>query len=385
MKPLTDKYNISRAKLAYLIDATAAPVCILAPISSWAAAVSGFVEGKNGLSIFIQAIPYNFYALLTIAMMFMIITMNFDYGKMAAYEKNAVENGDLFTVQDTAALKNDNAAETVHKGIVMDLMFPVIVLIISCITGMLYTGGFWRGKSFVTAFAGCDASTSLVLGSVVSLVITVIYYMIRRVVPFSELMECVPEGFKSMVSPILVLTMAWTLKTMTDSLGLAQFVANMMDKIPGGLIMIIPAMFFLVSCALGFASGTSWGTFGILIPIALAVTANRPDMMIVLISSCMAGGVCGDHCSPISDTTIMSSAGAAVRHLSHVETQLPYAMTVLAVSAVCYVIAGIMESPWVALAVGLVLLYVVLRFFKRREGSYVVDEAQAIATATAQG
>ena len=325
MKPLTDKYNISRAKLAYLIDATAAPVCILAPISSWAAAVSGFVEGKNGLSIFIQAIPYNFYALLTIAMMFMIITMNFDYGKMAAYEKNAVENGDLFTVQDTAALKNDSAAETVHQGIVMDLMFPVIILIISCITGMLYTGGFWRGKSFVTAFAGCDASTSLVLGSVVSLVITVIYYMIRRVVPFSELMECVPEGFKSMVSPILVLTMAWTLKTMTDSLGLAQFVANMMDKIPGGLIMIIPAMFFLVSCALGFASGTSWGTFGILIPIALAVTANRPDMMIVLISSCMAGGVCGDHCSPISDTTIMSSAGAAVRHLSHVETQLPYA------------------------------------------------------------
>lgn len=385
MKPLTDKYNISRAKLAYLIDATAAPVCILAPISSWAAAVSGFVEGKNGLSIFIQAIPYNFYALLTIVMMFMIITMNFDYGKMAAYEKNAVENGDLFTVQDTAALKNDSATETVHQGIVMDLMFPVIILIISCITGMLYTGGFWRGKSFVTAFAGCDASTSLVLGSVVSLVITVVYYMIRRVVPFSELMECVPEGFKSMVSPILVLTMAWTLKTMTDSLGLAQFVANMMDKIPGGLIMIIPAMFFLVSCALGFASGTSWGTFGILIPIALAVTANRPDMMIVLISSCMAGGVCGDHCSPISDTTIMSSAGAAVRHLSHVETQLPYAMTVLAVSAVCYVIAGIMESPWVALAVGLVLLYVVLRFFKRREGSYVVDEAQAIETATARG
>jgi len=385
MKPLTDKYNISRAKLAYIIDATAAPVCILAPISSWAAAVSGFVQGKNGLSIFIQAIPYNFYALLTIAMMFMIITMNFDYGKMATYERNAVENGDIFTVQDTAALKNDGAADTVHQGSVMDLMFPVIVLIISCITGMLYTGGFWKGNSFVTAFAGCDASTSLVLGSVVALVITIVYYMIRRVVPFSELMECVPEGFKSMVSPILVLTMAWTLKTMTDSLGLAQFVANMMDKVPGGFIVVIPALFFLVSCALGFASGTSWGTFGILIPIALAVTANRPDMMIVLISSCMAGGVCGDHCSPISDTTIMSSAGAAVRHISHVETQLPYAVTVLSVSAVCYVIAGIMESPWVALAVGLVLLYVVLRFFKRREGSYVVNEAPAIETATAQG
>lgn len=384
MKPLTDKYNVSRAKLAYLIDATAAPVCILAPISSWAAAVSGFVQGKNGLSVFIQAIPYNFYALLTIAMMFMIITMNFDYGKMAVYEKNAAEEGDLFTVKDAAALENDDAADTVHQGTVMDLVFPVIVLIISCVIGMLYTGGFWKGKAFVDAFAGCDAATSLVLGSTVALVITVVYYLIRRVVPFAELMECIPEGFKSMVSPILVLSMAWTLKGMTDSLGLARFVANMMDKVPGGFVVIIPALFFVVSCALGFASGTSWGTFGILIPIALAVTSNRPDMMIVLISACMAGGVCGDHCSPISDTTIMSSAGAAVRHLSHVETQLPYAVTVLCVSTVSYIIAGIMESPWVALAVGLVLLYIVLRFFKKREGSYVVDEAKAIETAASQ-
>ena len=384
MKPLTDKYNVSRAKLAYLIDATAAPVCILAPISSWAAAVSGFVQGKNGLSVFIQAIPYNFYALLTIAMMFMIITMNFDYGKMAVYEKNAAEEGDLFTVKDAAALKNDDADDTVHQGTVMDLVFPVIVLIISCVIGMLYTGGFWKGKAFVDAFAGCDAATSLVLGSTVALVITVVYYLIRRVVPFAELMECIPEGFKSMVSPILVLSMAWTLKGMTDSLGLARFVANMMDKVPGGFVVIIPALFFVVSCALGFASGTSWGTFGILIPIALAVTSNRPDMMIVLISACMAGGVCGDHCSPISDTTIMSSAGAAVRHLSHVETQLPYAVTVLCVSTVSYIIAGIMESPWVALAVGLVLLSIVLRFFKKREGSYVVDEAKAIETATSQ-
>lgn len=384
MKPLTDKYNVSRAKLAYLIDATAAPVCILAPISSWAAAVSGFVQGKNGLSVFIQAIPYNFYALLTIAMMFMIITMNFDYGKMAVYEKNAAEEGDLFTVKDAAALKNDDAADTVHHGTVIDLVFPVIVLIISCVIGMLYTGGFWKGKAFVDAFAGCDAATSLVLGSTVALVITVVYYLIRRVVPFAELMECIPEGFKSMVSPILVLSMAWTLKGMTDSLGLARFVANMMDKVPGGFVVIIPALFFVVSCALGFASGTSWGTFGILIPIALAVTSNRPDMMIVLISACMAGGVCGDHCSPISDTTIMSSAGAAVRHLSHVETQLPYAVTVLCVSTVSYIIAGIMESPWVALAVGLVLLYIVLRFFKKREGSYVVDEAKAIETAASQ-
>lgn len=378
MKPLTDKYNISRAKLAYLIDATAAPVCILAPISSWAAAVSGFVQGKNGLQIFIQAIPYNFYALLTIAMMFMLVTMNFDYAKMAAYEKNAVEEGDLFTVQDSNALKTEHNGESLHKGTVMDLVFPVFVLIISCITGMLYTGGFWSGRSFVDAFAGCDASTSLVLGSIVALVVTIVYYLIRHVVPFSELMDCVPEGFKSMVSPILVLTMAWTLKTMTDTLGLAQFVADMMDKVPDGFVTIIPAMFFLVSCALGFASGTSWGTFGILIPIALAVTSHRPDMMIVLISACMAGGVCGDHCSPISDTTIMSSAGASARHISHVETQLPYAITVLSVSTVCYIIAAIMESPWVALAVGLVLLYLVLRHFRKSSSAYRVNEQEAI-------
>lgn len=371
MKPLTDKYRISRAKLAYLIDATAAPVCILAPISSWAAAVSGFVQGKNGLSIFIQAIPYNFYALLTIAMMFALVTMNFDYGKMAMYEKNAVEDGDLFTVRDQNALNAEKAeSEANPGGIVLDLVFPVVVLIIACVTGMVYTGGFFKGTPFVEAFAGCDAATSLVLGSSVALTITIVYYMFRRVISFASCMECVPEGFKAMVSPILVLTMAWTLKAMTDALGLAQFVARLVNQMPSGLMGLIPAALFLIACVLGIASGTSWGTFGILIPIALAITESSPDLMICVISACMAGGVCGDHCSPISDTTIMSSAGAASNHISHIETQFPYALTVLSVSFVSYVIAGFLRSPWIPLALGFVLLLVILNVLKKRRGAY---------------
>lgn len=379
MKPLTDQYDVSRAKLAYIIDATAAPVCILAPISSWAAAVSGFVEGENGLEIFIRAIPYNFYALLTIVMIFMIVAMNFDYSKMAVYERNAVEDGDLFTIRDNSS--NTAEEEVNEKGRVLDLVFPVVVLIISCIIGMIYTGGFFSGTPFVDAFAGCDAATSLTLGSSVALVISIIYYTVRRVVSFRDCMNCVPEGFKQMASPILVLTLAWTLKVMTDSLGLADFVANLVDQMPDNLIVLIPAALFLIACALGIASGTSWGTFGILIPIALAITESRPDLMIVVISACMAGGVCGDHCSPISDTTIMASAGAGANHISHVETQFPYALTVLSISTVCYVIAGILESPWIALIVGIVVLYGTLRFFKSRPGSYVVDEQKAIELA----
>lgn len=377
MKPLTDKYNISRAKLAYLIDATAAPVCILAPISSWAAAVSGYVEGENGLQVFIQAIPYNFYALLTIAMMLMLVTMNFDYGKMARYEKNAVENGDLFTIRDQAAINAENSGQTGNEsGIVLDLVFPIMVLIISCVIGMIYTGGFFNGESFINAFANCDASTSLVLGSSVALIVTIIYYMCRRTISFSDCMSCVPEGFKAMVSPILVLTMAWTLKTMTDSLGLAVFVGDLVSTMPPALVGLIPALLFLIACGLGIASGTSWGTFGILIPIALAITANDPDMTICVISACMAGGVCGDHCSPISDTTIMSSAGASCTHISHVETQFPYALTVMGVSFVSYILAGLIRSPWLAIALGLVLLFLVLLFFKRHKGAYIVKQPQ---------
>jgi tetracycline resistance efflux pump len=375
MKPLTDKYNVSRAKLAYLIDATAAPVCILAPISSWAAAVSGYVKGENGIQVFIQAIPYNFYALLTIVMMFALVSMNFDYSKMAVYERDAVEDGDLFTVRDEhaiAAEKEEKAANP--DGIVMDLVFPVVVLIISCVIGMIYTGGFFKGETFVNAFANCDAASSLSLGSSVALVITVIYYMIRRIIPFRECMDCIPEGFKAMVAPILVLSMAWTLKTMTDTLGLAPFVADLVEQMPSGAMGLIPAVLFAISCILGIASGTSWGTFGIMIPIALAITQSQPDLMICVMAACMAGGVCGDHCSPISDTTIMASAGAACNHISHVESQMPYALTVLGVSFVSYIIAGYMRSPWVALIAGIVMLLLVLRYFKSRPGSYTVDE-----------
>ena len=366
MKPLSDKFNISRAKLAYLIDATAAPVCIIAPISSWAAAVSGFVQGQNGLTIFIRAIPYNFYALFTIVMMFAIVAMNFDYSKMAIYEKNAIENGDLLTVHENLSSQDEEISQN-HNGHVADLIVPVIVLIICCLMGMIYTGGFFSGTSFVDAFAGCDAAASLSLGSLVALIITIVYYCARRVLTFRECMGCVPEGFKQMVSPILVLTLAWSLKCMTDSLGLAPFVAGMVEKMPASWMALIPAVLFVISCALGFASGTSWGTFGILIPIALAITASRPDMMIPVISACMAGGVCGDHCSPISDTTIMASAGAGCNHISHVETQLPYALTVLVISTISYVVVGFTKSAIPGLIVGVVLLFLFLNMMKKRQ------------------
>ena len=366
MKPLSDKFNISRAKLAYLIDATAAPVCIIAPISSWAAAVSGFVQGQNGLTIFIRAIPYNFYALFTIVMMFAIVAMNFDYSKMAIYEKNAIENGDLLTVHENLSSQDEEISQN-HNGHVADLIVPVIVLIICCLIGMIYTGGFFSGTSFVDAFAGCDAAASLSLGSLVALLITIVYYCARRVLTFRECMDCVPEGFKQMVSPILVLTLAWSLKCMTDSLGLAPFVAGMVEKMPASWMALIPAVLFVISCVLGFASGTSWGTFGILIPIALAITASRPDMMIPVISACMAGGVCGDHCSPISDTTIMASAGAGCNHISHVETQLPYALTVLVISTISYVVVGFTKSAIPGLIIGVVLLFLFLNMMKKRQ------------------
>lgn len=375
MKPLTDEYRISRAKLAYLIDATAAPVCILAPISSWAAAVSGFVKGENGLTVFIQAIPFNFYAILTIVMMFALVIMNFDYSKMAVYERNAVETGDLFTVRDENAI-NAEKAEKVSgtHGKVIDLVFPVIVLIICCVIAMVYTGGFFDGTSFVHAFANCDAAASLSMGSMVALLISVIFYTVRGTISFRDCMGCIPEGFKSMVSPILVLTLAWSLKVMTDGLGLAAFISNLVSG--GILVSLFPALIFLIACGLGIASGTSWGTFGILIPIALAITEAYPDMTIIVISACLAGGVCGDHCSPISDTTIMSSAGAACNHISHVETQMPYAMTVMCVSAVTYLVAGFTRSALISLPVGIILLIGTLFVIKRRtQTAYLVDKS----------
>ncbi len=369
MRPLTDEYNVSRAKLAYLIDATAAPICIIAPISSWAAAVSGFVEGENGLTVFIRAIPYNFYALLTIVMMFALVSMKFDYGKMKRYEENAITKGDLFTVHDVNA---ENAAElnqnVNEKGKVIDLVLPIVVLIISCLVGMIYTGGFFSGEGFVDSFANSDASVGLVLGSGVALILIVIFYVARRTLSFTKCMECLPEGFKDMVSPIMILTLAWSLKAMTDSLGLSDFVAKHVDGMGAGWMSLLPAVIFLIAVLLAFASGTSWGTFGMLIPIAIAVTQKNPELMYIAISACMAGAVCGDHCSPISDTTIMSSAGAGVNHISHVETQLPYAMTVAAVSFFIYIVAGVTKSWVISLPVGIAVMIGVLFVIRSMTG-----------------
>ncbi len=355
MRPVTDKHNISRAKLSYLIDATAAPVCIIAPISSWAAAVTGFVEGEDGFSIFIRAIPYNYYAILTIVMMVTIVILKIDYGPMKLHEKNAL-SGDLYTTPDRPYA---NAEEDVDesKGTVLDLVFPIVVLIISCVIGMIYTGGFFEGAGFVEAFSNSDASVGLMLGSFFALVITIAFYAVRKVLKFSESMACVPDGFKAMVPAILILTFAWTLKAMTDSLGAAEYVAGIMDSAAGGLVNLLPAIIFLVGCFLAFATGTSWGTFGILIPIVVAVFAGTNEtMMIISISACMAGAVCGDHCSPISDTTIMASAGAQSNHVNHVTTQLPYAITVAAVSFVTYVLAGFVKNAFICLPVGIVLM-----------------------------
>lgn len=355
MRPVTDQHNVSRAKLSYLIDATAAPVCIIAPISSWAAAVTGFVKGEDGFSIFIRAIPYNFYAILTVVMMVAIVVLKFDYGPMKLHEKNAVK-GDLYTTEDRPYATAENEMEE-GKGNVIDLVLPILVLIVCCIIGMIYTGGFFSGTGFVKAFSGSDASVGLMLGSFFAFIITVIFYAVRRVLSFSASMSCVPEGFKAMVPAILILTFAWTLKAMTDSLGAAEFVANGMQKAAGGLVSLLPAIIFLVGCFLAFATGTSWGTFGILIPIVVAVfSGTNEQMMIISISACMAGAVCGDHCSPISDTTIMASAGGQCNHVNHVTTQLPYAITAAIVSCVSYVIAGFVRNPFICMPVSIVLM-----------------------------
>ncbi len=355
MRPVTDKHNISRAKLSYLIDATAAPICIIAPISSWAAAVTGFVEGEDGFSIFIRAIPFNYYAILTIVMMVTIVIMKIDYGPMKLHETNAL-SGDLYTTPDRPYA---NAEEDVDesKGTVVDLVFPIVVLIVCCVIGMIYTGGFFGGAGFVEAFSNSDASVGLMLGSFFALVITIVFYAVRKVLKFSESMACVPDGFKAMVPAILILTFAWTLKAMTDSLGAAEYVAGMMESASDGLVNLLPAIIFLVGCFLAFATGTSWGTFGILIPIVVNVFAGTNEtMMIMSISACMAGAVCGDHCSPISDTTIMASAGAQCNHVNHVTTQLPYAVTVAAVSFVTYLLAGFVKNAFICLPIGIVLM-----------------------------
>ena len=356
MRPVTDKQNVSRAKLAYLIDATAAPVCIIAPISSWAAAVTGFVEGEDGFSIFIRAIPYNFYALLTIVMMVGMVLMKVEYGPMKVHETNA-KKGDLYTTPDRPYANAEEDMTDNGKGKVIDLLIPILSLIICCVIGMIYTGGFFDGVGFVEAFSNSDASVGLVLGSFFGFIITIILYVVRKVLSFSDCMSCIPDGFKAMVPAILILTFAWTLKAMTDSLGAKEFVAGMMETSAQGLMNLLPAIIFLVACFLAFATGTSWGTFGILVPVVVAVFEGRNEtMMIISISACMAGAVCGDHCSPISDTTIMASAGAQSNHINHVNTQLPYAITCAAVSFVTYIVAGFVQSAWIALPIGIVLM-----------------------------
>ena len=365
MRPVTDKQNVSRAKLAYLIDATAAPVCIIAPISSWAAAVAGFVEGEDGFSLFIRAIPYNYYALLTIVMMVGMVLMHEEYGPMALHEANA-RKGDLFTTGNHPyEAMDEEVAAAGDNGHVMDLVIPIFSLIICCVIGMIYTGGFFEGNDFVTAFSKSDASVGLALGGFFGLVITVVLYMIRRVMKFRDLMACLPEGFKAMVPAILILTFAWSLKAMTDSLGAKEYVAALVKASAGTFVSLLPAIIFLVGCFLAFATGTSWGTFGILIPIVVdAFSATDPQLMIIAISACMAGAVCGDHCSPISDTTIMASAGAQCEHVNHVSTQLPYAITAAAVSCVSYIVAGYVRNVVISLIVAIALMLATLSVIK---------------------
>ncbi len=362
MRPVSDKFKLSRAKLAYVIDATAAPVCIIAPISSWAAAVAGFVpEGQNGFSLFIKAIPWNFYAILTIVMMIVIALMRFDYGPMKKHEI-AAEAGDIFSSEDAEMFKVLEAKDEEGKGSVWDLVAPVLVLIVSCILGLIYSGGFFAEgdayRNFMVAFSNADASVGLVYGAFAGLIFSIIYFMARRVLKFKDCMDSIPEGFKAMVPAIMILACAWTLKTMTDSLGAKVLIAEFV-RINGTAVMaLIPAIVFLIAVGLSFATGTSWGTFGILIPIVLAVFGGSLDntLCIIAISACMAGAVCGDHCSPISDTTIMASAGSQSNHINHVTTQLPYALTVAGVSLVCYLIAGFVQNAYIMLPLGIILM-----------------------------
>ena len=355
MKPVTSAKKVSSAKLAYLIDATAAPICIIAPISSWAAAVAGFAAGagaESGFSLFINAIPYNFYAILTIVMMFFLAITGFDFGLMKKHEQEALNGNDLAALEKAtdALSKND-------KGRVYDLVIPVVVLVAACVVGMIYSGGFFGEEKpgFIKAFSDSDASVGLVYGSIFAIVFAVIFYVCRRVISFKDCMDAFPEGFKAMVPAIMILCCAWTLKAMTDSLGAKVFISDIINGSAAGLKLFLPAIIFLIACLLAFASGTSWGTFGILIPIVLAAMPGGP-LTIVAVSACMAGAVCGDHCSPISDTTIMASAGAQCNHVDHVNTQLPYAVTVAAVSFVSYIVAAFVVKWQIALPIAIVLM-----------------------------
>ena len=373
MRPITDKHRVSRVKLAYVIDATAAPVCIIAPISSWAAAVSSYVPDGQGLAVFIRAIPYNFYALFTIAMMIAMVLMKVEFGPMLKFERNAIKTGDLFSGSNPyAGLMEDDPDDT--KGAVADLVLPIVVLIVACVTGMLYSGSFFDAASenylnIPGAFSSSDASIGLMLGSSFGLLFALIFYWVRKAMTFKQMMECIPEGFKAMVPAIMILTFAWSLKAMTDSLGATPFVEYFVNTYARSVQFFLPAIVFAIGCLLAFATGTSWGTFGILIPITMAIFPLDNPLGITCISASMAGAVCGDHCSPISDTTIMASAGAQCDHVNHVSTQLPYAIVCAAIAFVSYVVAGLLVhfgAPGIlALPFGLVLLLGFLVVMKR--------------------
>ena len=361
MRPVTDSKRISRAKLAYLIDATAAPICMIAPISSWAAAVSSYAEEGQGLKLFISAIPYNFYSILTLVFILAISIMGFDYGAMRIHELNAIENNDLYTCGD----KNESA-EVIpsSKGKVIDLVMPIVFLIVSCVFALVYVGGILDGANFIDAFANTDATVGLPWGGLVALVLIVVYMLCRRLISFKESMDCVPQGFIAMVPAILILTFATALKNMTSILGAKYFVGNIMSGQASALGSFLPAIIFVVACVLAFATGTSWGTFGILIPIVTAIFPADSTLLIIGMSACLAGAVCGDHCSPISDTTIMSSAGGQCNHLNHVSTQMPYAITVAAISFVMFVISGFVQNIWICLPLGIVLTVATLFVIK---------------------
>ena len=378
MRPVTDRQKISRAKLAYLIDATAAPICIIAPVSSWAAAVTSSVpegSGINGFTMFLRTIPYNYYAIMTIVMCLFLIFTGTDYGSMKRNEENA-KNGDLFTTEDRPYGDDMDDGTDTH-GHVVDLVAPVIVLIAACIFGMIYSGGFFEGVDFVSAFANCNASMGLVMGSSIALLFTFVFYRTRQVMTFQDFAACIPDGFKAMVSPMLILTLAWTLSGMTGLLGAKYYVADLLSGSAAALQYLLPFIIFIVAVFLAFATGTSWGTFSILIPIVCHAFPEG-EMLVLSIAACLSGAVCGDHCSPISDTTIMASAGAHCSHVNHVSTQLPYALTVAAISAGCYVLAGVGEavlgsnanvfSSLILLAVAIAVELVVLSIVRIRTG-----------------
>ena len=375
MLPVTDSHKISRAKLSYLIDATAAPICMIAPVSSWAAAVSGVADdldtGISGIQLFIRAIPYNFYSLLTFVFIIGLVVMKFDYGPMRVHEMSAQLNGQL------GGLEGSEVEKGHEKGRVIDLVLPVLILIVTCIIGMLYVGGFfgtdwWGGTdcagNFIDAFGNTDAFVGLPWGCIIALIIIVIYLLCRRVITFKQAMECVPKGFISMVPAMTILTLAVSLNSMTGLLGAADFVHDTMEGAAAGLFNFLPAVIFVVAVILAFASGTSWGTFGILIPIVTAIFPGDSTLLFIGLSACLAGAVCGDHCSPISDTTIMASAGAQIEHINHVSTQLPYAMTVAGVSFVSFIFAGFVQNAIISLIFGAVVTIVVLIVLKKMSG-----------------